>query len=308
MEDELARAPWRHRRRFPRPRPRRRCRACAWRNPSANRSCGSSRRRAPCSLPAAAAAFSSFASANKRRQAVLRLRIVGQRRFRRKPRHRRRSPPAPPSIENTLFWQPATSSIPKSASIAFGQPAGRFAEFVIRDPSFGRDFQPDCGFCRAVRQSDVLLDFIALRARRREGKSHASMHSQCRWAECRSFSCQPRWMRFPFQPFEFIQNRRFSSALPNLAALSSASRCHGKHGSRTGRIVRQGRRRIGRGNGTRLGDEPQDPGPDRGPRGAGGRVPCGRARTPAGHGRPRHVQKLERLGPVPRFPPLLPRS
>ena len=31
-------------------------------------------------------------------------------------------------------------------------------------------------------------------------------------------------------------------------------------------------------------------------------VPSGRASTPAGHGRPRHVLTIERLGPVPRFP------
>jgi hypothetical protein len=55
-----------------------------------------------------------------------------------------------------------------------------------------------------------------------------------------------------------------------------------------------------------FGDEPQGPGPDRGCA-ANAVAPSGRARTPAGHGKPRHVNNLRGVGPVPRFPPSMAR-
>ena len=111
--------------------------------------------------------------------------------------------------------------------------------------------------------------------------------------------------RFPAffrQPFEFIQREKiFIPAFRTRLFFPCAS---------TGNSVRTGYRGEApvpdrSHDGVRLGDEPKGPGPDRGLyAGVKPRAPCGRARTLAGHGKPRHVLIIERCGPVPRFPTL----
>ena len=110
-----------------------------------------------------------------------------------------------------------------------------------------------------------------------------------RFASCSALARTDGVDEISANPLNIVRNRRIHSihAPPHLPH-NLASSCAGTRiANRANEAER--RRRIGRGNGTRLGDEPLGPGPDRGPRGAGRRVPCGRARTLAGHGKPRHV-------------------